>query len=138
VIRAVIDTNVLVSALLSPEGNAALIVQAVKAELISIFLTDEIVSEYDDVLKRPKFGFEPDVTSGLLDMIHMQASIVQPDRSAAVSPDPGDTKFLQCALAARADAIITGNQRHYPDGPYGPTQIFSISEFLERLTDEKR
>ena len=91
--------------------------QAVKAGLISIFLTDEIASEYADVLKRPKFGFEPDVTSGLLDMIHMQASIVQPDRSAAASPDPGDTKFLQCALAARADAIITGNQRDYPDGP---------------------
>jgi putative PIN family toxin of toxin-antitoxin system len=138
VIRAVIDTNVLVSALLSPEGNAALIVQAVKAGLISIFLTDEIASEYAEVLKRPKFRFEPDVTSGLLDMIHRNASIVQPDQSAAASPDPGDTKFLQCALAARADAIITGNQRDYPDGPYGPTQIFSISEFLERLTDEKR
>lgn len=137
-IRAVIDTNVLVSALLSPEGNAALIVQAIKAGLISIFLTDEIAREYADVLKRPKFGFEPDVTSGLLDMIHMQASVVQPDRSATASPDPGDTKFLQCALAARADAIITGNQRHYPDGPYGATEIVSISEFLDRLTDEKR
>ncbi len=137
-IRVVIDTNVLVSALLSPEGNAALIVQAVEAGLISLFLTDEIARKYAAVLQRPKFGFEPDVTSGLLDMIHRQASTVQPDRSAAASPDPGDTKFLQCALAAGADAIITGNQRDYPDGPYGPTQIFSISEFLKMLTDEKR
>ena len=137
-IRAVIDTNVLVSALLSPEGNAALIVQAVEAGLISIFLTNEIAREYANVLNRPKFGFEPDVINGLLDMINRQASIVQPDRSAAASPDPGDTKFLQCAFAALADAIITGNQRDYPDGPYGPTRVFSISEFLKRLTTEKR
>ena len=133
-IRAVLDTNVLVSALLSPGGKAALIVQVIEAGLIEIVLTDAIEQEYVAVLARPKFDFPPASISALLDMLRQHGKVVRPDPSAAASPDADDTKFLQCALAGRADALVTGNKRDFPDGPYGPTTILSITEFLQRLS----
>ena len=45
-------------------------------------------------------------------------------------------KFLHCAQAARADFIVTGNKRDFPDGPYGPTRVVSAGELLDRITLE--
>lgn len=133
-IRAVLDTNILVSALLSPGGKAALIVQAIEAGLIEIVLTDDIEQEYVAVLTRPKFDFPLALISSLLDILRRHGEVVQPDHSAATSPDADDTKFLQCALAGRADALVTGNKRDFPAATYGPTAILSITEFLQRLS----
>ena len=137
-IRTVIDTNVLVSAFLSPGGNAALILQAIIEGLIPIFLTDEIAQEYADVLNRPRFALDPDTVRVTLDHIHRHAQFVQPDPSAPASPDPNDTMFLQCAFAAQADVIVTGNRRDFPDSPYGEIHVLTISEFLQRLAGEIR
>ncbi len=133
-IRAVLDTNVLVSALLSPGGKAALIVQAIEAGLIEIVLTDDIEQEYVGVLTRSKFDFPPALISALLDILRRHGEVVRPDPSAAASPDADDTKFLQCALAGRADVLVTGNERDFPDAAYGPTAILSITELLQRLS----
>ena len=78
--------------------------------------------------------FSSALISALLDMLRRHGEIVRPDPSAAASPDADDTKFLQCAQAGCADALVTGNKRDFPDGPYGPTAILSISEFLQRLS----
>ncbi|WP_428536900.1 PIN domain-containing protein [Rhodopila sp.] len=134
-IRAVIDTNFLVSALLSPEGNAALIVQAVKAGLISVFLTDEIADEYAEVLARPKFGFAPDVTSALLDRFHTQGSVIKPSQSAGASPDPGDTK-CNAHWLPRSTWSSPATSGIFLTGP--TAQVLSISEFLQRFMIEIR
>ena len=133
-IRAVIDTNVLVSGLLSPSGNEALIILAIHQGLVRPCFTEAIVEEYSEVLSRQKFAFPPDETAALIAMLRRTGEVFDPEAAPAASPDPGDTKFLQCAHAAQADFIVTGNRRHFPHAPYGPTQVVNAGELLARIT----
>lgn len=99
-IRAVIDTNVVVSGLLSPLGNEALIILAVHQGLLRPCLSDEIIDEYAGVLARPKFAFDLEEIEALIAMLRHQGELFEPKVSSKASPDPGDTKFIDCALAA--------------------------------------
>ncbi len=135
-IRAVIDTNVLVSGLLSPAGNEALIVLAIHQGFVRPCLSEAIIAEYAAVLARPKFAFPPEEIEAVLAMLQSKGELFRSEESLVVSPDPADTKFLHCAQAARADFIVTGNKRDFPDGPYGPTRVVSAGELLDRITLE--
>jgi hypothetical protein len=64
------------------------------------------------------------------------ANLFLPDLSAAVSADPGDTKFLHCAEAAPADYIVTGNKRDFPEAAYGMTRVVNAGELLDWITLE--
>jgi putative PIN family toxin of toxin-antitoxin system len=136
VIRAVIDTNVLVSGLLSPSGNEALILLAVQHGLVRPCLSEEIIAEYAAVLARPKFAFPPDEITALIAMFRRNGELFRPESSPTVSPDPEDTKFLDCANAAQADFIVTGNRRDFPGAPYGPTQVATARELLAAIARE--
>jgi putative PIN family toxin of toxin-antitoxin system len=137
VIRAVIDTNVLVSGLLSPAGNEALIILAIHHGMLLPCFSDEILVEYATVLARPKFNFPPDEIAELLAMLRSKGGLFAPVvLSAIVSPDQTDTKFLQCAQAAQAEFIVTGNKRDFPASPYGPTRVVNATELLDRITSE--
>jgi putative PIN family toxin of toxin-antitoxin system len=136
VIRAVIDTNVLVSGLLSALGNEALIIVAVNQGLVRPCLSEAIIAEYAEVLTRPKFSFPPDEVEALIAMLRRNGELHRTEVSSVTSPDPGDSKFLQCAQAAGGEFIITGNKRHFPDAPYGPTRVVNASEVLDRITRE--
>lgn len=135
-IRAVIDTNVLVSGLLSPSGNEALIILAIHQGLVRPCFTEAIVEEYSEVLARPKFAFPPDDIAALIAMLRRTGELFHPEASAVASPDPGDSKFLHCAQAAQADFIVTGNKRHFPHAPYGPTHVVNAGELLGQITLE--
>ena len=102
-IRAVIDTNVLVSGLLSPAGNEALILLAIHQGLVRPCFSEEIIEEYAGVLARPKFGFPPDEIAALLAMFRRQGELAPLHVSTTTLADPGDTKFLHCAEATQAD-----------------------------------
>jgi putative PIN family toxin of toxin-antitoxin system len=136
VIRAVIDTNVLVSALLSRSGNEALIVLAAHQGMIRPCFSDAILEEYASVLARPKFGFPPDEIAALLAMFRSKGESFDAEESPLASPDPADTKFLHCAHAAQADFIVTGNRRDFPDAPYGATRVVNAAELIDRITLE--
>jgi putative PIN family toxin of toxin-antitoxin system len=136
VIRAVIDTNVLVSGLLAPAGNEALILLAIHQGLVQPCFSEEILEEYAAVLARPKFAFSPDEIAAVLAMFRSQGELFRPDVSAAASSDPADTKFLQGAAAAQADYLVTGNKRDFPDASYGPTRVVNAGELLDRITFE--
>lgn len=135
-IRAVIDTNVLVSGLLRPSGNEALIILAIHQGLLRPCFTVEILEEYATVLARPKFAFPPDEIAALVAMLQRNGELFEPEPTFAISPDPADTKFLECANAAQAEFIITGNKRDFPERYYGPTQIVSAAELVERIVRE--
>ena len=135
-IRAVIDTNVLVSALISPTGNEALIVLAVHQGMTRPCFSVPILEEYAIVLGRPRFAFPPDEIESVIAMFQSKGELHQPTTSAFASPDPADTKFLQCAEAAKADFIITGNKRDFPDSPYGLTYIVNAAELIDQITLE--
>lgn len=69
-------------------------------------------------------------------MLRLRGELVQPDICPVVSPDPADSKFLDCAYAVRADFLVTGNKRDFPDSPYGLTRVVNASELLEHITLE--
>ena len=110
-----------------------MILLAIHHGMVHVCLSRPIIAEYAAVLARPKFGFPPDEIDALLDMLRSRGELIRPEGSSTASPDPGDTKFLQCAHAAQADFIVTGNKRDFPDPPYGPTHAVSAGELLEQL-----
>ena len=132
-IHAVIDTNILVSAFLSNGGNEADLLRAIRRGFLRPCLTDEVMEEYIEVLSRSKFSFVPSEVEDLLTFFRSSGKLVHRVENVAVSPDPTDTKFLQCAFAASADFLVTGNKRHFPASPYGPTYVVSASELLAYL-----
>ncbi len=113
-IRAVIDTNVLVSAMISPAGNEALLVMAINQGLVAPCLSREILEEYSDVLLRPRFGFPQDEIDDMLNLLRRHGHLLDPVPIARTSPDPDDDKFIACAIAGKVDFLVTGNKRHFP------------------------
>jgi len=136
VIRAVIDTNVLVSGLLSPAGNEALIVLAVHQGLLRPCLSAAVLQEYAEVLARPKFAFAPDEIAAVLAMFQERGELVAPRGDAPALPDPSDARFLHCAQAAQAEYIVTGNKRHFPQDACVAVRVVSAGELLDRITFE--
>lgn len=136
-IRAVIDTNVLVSALIAPEGNEALIVLAVKQGWVKPYFSAEVLEEYAGVLARGKFRFPAVEIEGLMALVRSRGEQVFP--AAPVhgvgSPDPGDEKFLACAQAAGVEFIVTGNKRDFP-APGAGIEVVSAGELLDKITLE--
>ena len=132
-IRAIIDTNVLISGLLSPSGNEALVLLAVHQGLLQPCFSDAILDEYTAVLARPRFRFLPEEIEALLLMFRAKGEYFQPEASPVSSPDPADTKFIHCALAAGADYLVTGNKKDFPDSPYGSTRIVNAAELIDQV-----
>jgi putative PIN family toxin of toxin-antitoxin system len=109
----VIDTNVVVSALLSPHAPPAEVLRlSLQGELVMLY-DHRILAEYRDVLSRPVFGFDPDDISALVNGVEWTGELVFAKALAIELPDPDDTPFLEVAVAGGADALITGNVRHF-------------------------
>ena len=133
-IRAVIDTNVLVSSMIAPSGNESLIVLAARQGLIAPCLSQEICEEYSGVLARPKFGFSSEEIDALLSLLREHGEMFTPTPVRGGSPDPDDDKFIACALAARADYLVTGNKRDFREDQITPTKLVSAGELLNIIT----
>lgn len=132
-IRIVLDTNVLVSALISPFGNEAQALVAVHKGRITPCLSPNILAEYAEVLARPKFGFAPNEIDGLIGMLTSKGLMFEPAPAAGASPDSGDDDFIACALEARAELIVTGNKRHFPAEACGRAKVVSARELVELI-----
>jgi len=132
-IRAVFDTNVLVSALISPFGNEAQVLTDLQNGRISPCFSKDMLQEYSEVLARPKFRFAPHEIAGLIGLLQSKGFRVQPPSAPGLSPDPADDSFIACALAADADFLVTGNKRHFPAQSCGRTKVVSARELIEFL-----
>ncbi|MCG0276699.1 MAG: putative toxin-antitoxin system toxin component, PIN family [Thermosediminibacteraceae bacterium] len=131
--KVVLDTNVLVSALLTPHGPAARVLDAVLAGQLSLVFDDRILYEYEEVLRRERFGFAQEDVKALLDFIRSEGlGVVAPPLRIAL-PDPDDLMFVEVAVAGRADAIVTGNKKHFPEGCCGGIPVMSPAEILSLL-----
>ena len=135
-IRAVIDTNVLVSAMISREGNEALIVLAISQGLVVPCVSAEILREYSGVLQREKFGFSSDEVEALLGLFQRQGVLLEAVPITNLSPDPDDDKFIACALVGNAEFLVTGNKKHFPQVPHAGPKIVNSAELLEFITLE--
>jgi len=136
VIRAVIDTNVLVSGMLSPAGNEATVLLAVRQKFVCPCFSQAIVTEYAEVIARPKFPFSADAIAATLAMFRDHGELIVPVGLPPVLPDPDDAKFLHCAQAAKAEFIVTGNKRHFPQDVCHPIHVVNAGELLDRITLE--
>lgn len=135
-IRAVIDTNVLVSAMISPAGNEALLIMAINQGLIVPCYSAEILEEYSDVLLRPKFQFSAEEVDALLSLLRSHGNSFTPVPSVPVSSDPDDDKFIACAIAGKAMFLVTGNKRHFPQSESWSAKVVNAAELLEFITLE--
>jgi putative PIN family toxin of toxin-antitoxin system len=128
-LRLVIDTNILVSAALKPDGLQRTVLVLAITKPARLYVTNAILAEYREVLARPEFKIRRGLRQQLLQLVRNRAHLVKPARAIQVANDPDDDKFLECADAARADYLITGNQRHFPTY-WKRTKVITSREFI--------
>lgn len=128
-LRLVIDTNIVVSAALRPDGLQRTVLLLALTKPARIYVSDKILAEYEAVLARREFKISKGLQLQLLQLIKNRAQLVRPAYALAVAKDPDDNKFLECADAARADYLITGNRRHFPPF-WKKTKIITSREFI--------
>ncbi len=131
--RVVFDTNIVVSAMLSPSGTAADALRLALNRHVRLCASEVIFEEYEEVLRRPKFRRSPQVVSALMKAIGTVAELVRPMATLTVSTDDADNRFLECAEAAKADYIVTGNIQHFPE-VWGRTRVITARELIELVT----
>lgn len=124
-IKAVIDTNILVSALLSPSGNPARVFDHVLNGNVVMCYDSRMIAEYQEVLLRPKFGFDKKAVRQIIDFIvHTGISIV-PVPILNAFEDEDDKMFFEVAKTSKA-YLVTGNLKHFPKEP----MVIEPQEFL--------
>ena len=135
---AVLDTNVIVSALLSSKADSATVqvLQKLFSDSFCPVISKEIMAEYTVVLHRAKFHFSPAIVEDLLFAIEEKAEYVIPASTGAVLPDMKDLPFYEVVMEKRADDayLVTGNQKHFPAEPF----IVTAREFLEILNGQEK
>lgn len=133
--HVVLDTNVLVSALISknPESATVVLLQRIFVDdRIVILLNEEIFDEYFDVLHRPKFDIDSSKVDFVLDWLKSASINVIPTKSDYSLPDQKDVMFVEVSLSVPGSKIVTGNRKHFP----GIENVLSPAEFLELIENE--
>lgn len=128
-LRLVLDTNIVISAALRPEGLQRTVLLIAITKPARLYISDPILTEYKHVLARPELLIRKGLRQQLLQLIVNRARHVTPSRRLQVTPDPADNIFLECAEDARADYLVTGNARHFPRF-WNRTAVITSREFI--------
>ena len=115
---AVFDTNVLVSSLMSKRKDSptvALLDYVLDGQIVLLY-SEEIVAEYDEVLRREKFEFSDERINAVLEMVKT-GFCLEPTPSGLSFPDADDSVFYEVALSKEGSYLVTGNQKHFPKTP---------------------
>jgi len=134
-VKVVIDTNVLVSAVLRDREPEAVILFVLEQDDFTWVVSDAILTEYRNVLARKRLGIPDLIQQHWLQLIGSMASIVSVDQTISFPRDPKDAKFLTCALFARAEFLVTGDRDFSEAQRLVSTTILSVSQF-KRLVCE--
>jgi putative PIN family toxin of toxin-antitoxin system len=133
----VLDTNVMVSAHLKSDGLERHVLDLVLAGELRLAASESILAEYAAVLARPKFAFSQKRLARSMGLVRAAAQIVRPSRRLTIAHDPADNRFLECAEAARADYLVTGNKRHFPLR-WRQTSVVNARELIEWIAADLR
>lgn len=133
--EVVYDTNVVVSAVLKPGSLPASLVALAINRQVRLFLSPAILEEYTEVLKRPKFPFDPHMVETFLRDLRRAAVMVRPTIQVTAAFHEPDNRFLECAKAAQADYLVTGNKKHFPFPEFEGTRIVTPAEFARIITE---
>ncbi|MCR5150107.1 MAG: putative toxin-antitoxin system toxin component, PIN family [Clostridiales bacterium] len=136
---AVIDTNVLVSALLTSNNDSAtvqVVSKLIEGEIIPVY-SNEIKKEYREVLGRRKFGFSADIVSYLLSAMEQYGVFIEPSPSGIILPDMKDLPFYEVVLEKMKESndayLVTGNTKHFPVKPF----VVTPRELMDILKNAK-
>ncbi len=128
-LRLVLDTNIIVSSVLKLDSLQRSVFVLATAKPARLYISQAILHEYAEILARPELRIARGSRLQALRLIKNHAHVVVPSRTLDVASDPDDNIFLECADAARADYLITGNQRHFPLF-WKSTKIVNSREFV--------
>lgn len=131
--KVVLDTNVLVSALLKSNSSPSIILSLILDGKVKLCLSREIFSEYQGVLARKKFQqLDQKFVKDILSKLDQISVLVEPKVKIDLALDKDDNKFIECAIEAQANFIITGNTKHFPK-KYQNIDIVTPKEFILKL-----
>lgn len=127
---AVIDTNVIVSALISSHNNAAtvLVLQHIfEGNIITLF-NEDILEEYEEVLKRKKFKLPSHLIDTVIDAIKSNGVFMERTTTVETIPDDKDVVFYEVKLSKEDSYLVTGNIKHFPHTPFvvTPAEMLNI------------
>jgi len=130
-VYAVIDTNVLVSALWTENPLAAtrIVLDLLASKKITPLYCEDIIAEYRDVLSRPKFPFDEQEVDNLIDFIVETGIDTFRTSYDELLPDENDRVFYEISLSREGSFLVTGNLKHFPKTP----QVVTPAEFLEQV-----
>lgn len=115
---AVIDTNVIISAMLNPNSIPGLVLKYALSGVIVPYINDEIMKEYSDVINRDKFGFAKEDIDYVLSTLKEMAVILERTPATELFTDKKDIVFYEIVLTARTKTnayLVTGNKKHFPN-----------------------
>ena len=133
--RIVLDTNVLVSAFLNPTGAPGLVLTLILAGELKLLVDERILAEYAEVLARPRFALDRADVAEVTRQLEANGERVATSASVVQLPDADDLPFIDVALSGKADALVTGNARHFPKGL--GVVVLSPRDLLQRLEAEQ-
>jgi putative PIN family toxin of toxin-antitoxin system len=135
--RAVVDTNILVRAMLKPGGSVGPLVDFLRTGRYVFLYSEATLGELVDVLSRPRmvhrYGITTDEVDALCALVIRRGELVQPSRVITACRDPKDNKFLELAVAGRADVIVTGDEDLAVLDPFEGIPMIQPAKFLYLL-----
>ena len=129
-LRVVLDTNIIVSALLQPIGPTAQVFSFALGGAMHFFVSGAVFDEYEEVIRRPKFRRAEQTIAAALEAIRQKAVWVRPVEHIQACSDPDDDIFLECAQAAKAAYLVTGNTKDFP-ASWHDTRIVTARHLLD-------
>jgi len=134
-VRAVLDTNVVVSGLLSASGPPGRLVDVLLARRLTLAFDDRIEAEYREVLARPRLGIERVRRDAFLAILQFQEHVTALPWPHPPPPDEDDVVFLEVAFQTPARTVVTGNLKHFPPGCRGSVTVLSPRAAWQRFID---
>ena len=131
--KCVIDTNVLMAALLNRTGAPAKIIERFRNAEFELAISEPIVKEYREVILEFENDIPDDESIPLMELIEARGVKYEVTIILSVCRDPGDNKFLECAISSGTDFLVTKNIRHYPAKEYQGVKIATVGQFLTHL-----
>ncbi|MEM1554216.1 MAG: putative toxin-antitoxin system toxin component, PIN family [Thermoproteota archaeon] len=131
--KVVLDTNILVSAWLW-EGNESEIVEMIENGLVIGYTSPQLMQEFEKVMNYPKFRLSENEIASAIGYYQIVLRTIEPKTAVnIIRNDPADNRVLECALSAKANAIITGDKHLLAPGKFKNIRILTSTEFLKLI-----
>lgn len=130
--RAVYDTNIIISADLT-DGVCRRLLYLAAFHIVDLVASNKLLEEYEQVLSRTRFHNTPEDVVAYIRLIKQISITITTTRRIKKILDDPDNRVLECAVAGKADYIVTGNKKHFAFKEFEGVRIITPAEFLRDL-----